>query len=89
MTPSVIATGAKVADAVGEERDGEAQQTVGAGLQEQPREDNAAGGRRLGMSIGQPSMKWYDGQLHGEGDEEAEHEPHLHRRAEVVLATAK
>ena len=69
----------------GEKRDGETQQTVGAGLQKQAGENDAAGGRRLGMSIGQPGMKRHDGQLHGEGDEEAEHEPHLRRRAELRL----
>ena len=47
----------------GEERDREAQQSVGAGLQEQAREDDAAGGRRLGMGIGQPGVEWHAGSL--------------------------
>ena len=63
MTPSVIATGAKAGRRRGEERHGEAQQAVGAGLQQQAGENDAAGGRRLGMSIGQPGMERHAGSL--------------------------
>ena len=67
---------------LGEERDGEAQQAIGAGLQEQAGENDAAGGRRLGVGIGQPGVEWHGRQLDGEGDEEAEHDPHLRCRVE-------
>ena len=89
MTPSAIAIGAKRGGGRGEERDGEAQQAVSAGLQEQAGEDDAAGGRRFGMSIRQPGMKRHAGSLTANATKNAEHEPHLRRRAELHLEPAR
>ena len=80
-TPNAMATGAKLAAASGNSGTHETEQPVGAGLQQQAGEDDAARRGRLGVRVGQPGVQRHDRQLHGERDEEAEHEPHRRRRA--------
>ncbi len=41
----------------GEERDGEAEHPVAAGLEEEAREEDRARGGRLGMRVGQPGVE--------------------------------
>ena len=72
-----------------EQRHREAQQPVGPGLQQHAREDDAAGGRRLGMRVGQPGMERHGGEFHGKGDEEAEHDPEFRGPAICVPSSAK
>ena len=74
-TPSHRAHGSHGRGLVGEERNDKADQTVGAGLEQQRREDQTAGGGRLGVGVGQPVVDRNRGQLDGEGDKEAEHDP--------------
>ena len=64
----------------GEERDGEAEHPVAAGLEEEARQQDRAGGGRLGMRVGQPGVEAEGRELYGEAGEEAEHEEHLEGR---------
>ena len=53
----------------------EAQQTVGAHLQQHAGQQNRAGGRRFDVRVRQPGVQREQRHLHREGDEEAEKEP--------------
>ncbi|MNS90799.1 hypothetical protein D3C72_1248640 [compost metagenome] len=57
-----------------EQWQGETQQAVGRGLQQDTGEVDGTCGRRLGVSVRQPGVERYDRQLDREGDEEAEHQ---------------
>ena len=59
---------------VREQRQGEAQQAVGRGLQQDARQVHGTCGRRLGVSVRQPGVERHHRQLHREGDEEAQHQ---------------
>ena len=65
--PSATKAGAGVASRLREERDGEADQAVGAKLQEDARQDHRAGRRRLRVGIGQPGVEREHRHFHGEG----------------------
>ncbi|SST07641.1 Uncharacterised protein [Acinetobacter baumannii] len=70
---------------VGEQRQGEADQAVGGGLQEDAGEVHGAGGGRLGVGVRQPGMHRHHRHLHREGDEEAEHQQPFHVGAQLGL----
>ena len=80
--------GAEVEGGVREQRHQEADQAVGADLEQQAGQDHGAGGGRLGVRVGQPGVHGERRQLHGEGGEEAQHEPggrgRRHRRAQQL-----
>ena len=66
-----------------EQRHHEADHPVGADLDQQAGQHQAAGGRRLGVGVGQPGVQWHRRQLDGEGGEEAQHEPGRRRERKV------
>ena len=78
----------KAGGGLAEQRQHETEQTVGAGLQQQAREDDAARRRRFGVRVGQPRVHRHDGQLHGERAEEAQHQPPRRRRARSACPTS-
>ena len=60
----------ELAAGLGEEREVEAHQAVGAHLQEHAREDDAPGRRRLGVRVRQPGVQGHEWNLHRERGEE-------------------
>ena len=68
---------------VGEERQREADEAVGAELQHDPGEDDRAGRRGLGVRVGQPRVERPHGHLDREREEEAEERPELERGVEA------
>ena len=66
---------------VGQDRQREAHEAVGAHLQQDGGEDDRAGGRRLDVRVGQPGVEREHRHLDGEAEEEAEEDPELQRAA--------
>ena len=62
----------------------EAEEAVAPHLQQNTGEDHRARRRRLHVRVGEPGVERPHRQLNGEGGEEREPEPGLHRRREVV-----
>ena len=60
---------------IGEQADIEAQQAVGAHLQQNARQQHRSGGGCLHVRVGQPGVKREERDLDRKGDEEAEEEP--------------
>lgn len=73
--------GGKFGGRLGEQRQGEAQQAVGGGLQQDPRQVHGTRGRCLAVGIRQPAVQRYQRHLDREGDEEAQHQQPLHALA--------
>ena len=86
MTASVMMSGAKYLDAVGEEREIEAQQPVSSHLQKHARQDHGAGGRRFRMRVRQPCVEGEERNLDAEGEGEGQEEPELARAASIAPA---
>ncbi len=61
-----------------EQRQREAQQTVGRGFQQNPRQVNGTSGRCLRVRVRQPAVQRNHRHFHREGDEEAEHQQIFH-----------
>ncbi len=59
---------------LGEEGQVEADQTIGAHLQQHAGQDDGAGRRRFGVGVGQPGVEGKDRHLDGEGQEETQEE---------------
>ncbi len=77
---------------LGEQRHGEADQAVAAGLQEQPGQDHAPRRRGLGVGVREPGVERHRRELHREGDEESQHQPGARRprrRAPQELAVGE
>ena len=51
---------------LGEKGIGEPDQTIGAGLQQEAGENDAAGGRRVGVRVGKPGVQREERELDGE-----------------------
>ena len=64
----------KLGRGIREQRQGKTQQTIGSGLQQDTGQIDRTCGRCLSVSIRQPGVERYDRQLHGEGNEEAQHQ---------------
>ena len=77
QTPAM--TGAKMPRGGGQHGQGEAQEAVGAELQEDAGEDDGAGGGGFGMGEGQPGVQGEKGHFHGKAREQAEEEDVLRR----------
>ncbi len=60
-----------------EERDAEADQAVGAHLQQRPREHHRAARRGLHVGVGEPRVEREERHLDGEGEREEQEEPRL------------
>ena len=69
----------------GQHGQAEAQEAVGAHLEQHTGEDDGPGGRRLHMRVGQPGVDGPHRDLHGEGGEEGEEQPELHAGGELRL----
>src|SRR5438045_248327 len=67
-----------------EEREVEAQQSVSPHLQEHAREDDAAGGRRFRVRVGQPRVEREHRHLYAEGEREEAEERRLQCRRDAV-----
>ena len=67
-----------------EERQVEAQETVGAHLQQHARQDHRAGGGRFNVRIRQPGVERPHGHLDGKGGGEGQEQPQLCRRRKVL-----
>ena len=78
--------GVKAAAGVRQHRQTESQESIGAHFQQNAGENDAAGGRRLDVRVREPGVKWKHGNLHREGGEECQEEPHLQRRRVGALA---
>ena len=65
----------RLARRVGEERDRQAQEAVGAHLQQHAGEDHATGGRRLDVGVRQPGVERQHRHLDGEGQREGHEQP--------------
>ena len=75
MTARVSSSGARSTAASGNRNSAEAQEAVGAELEQDAGQDHRAGGRRLGVGVGQPGVEREQRHLDREGDGEAEEEP--------------
>jgi hypothetical protein len=74
MMASVMIHGA-LRRALGEESEVEAQQAVGAHLEQHSGEQHGTGGGSFDVRVRQPGVEREERHLHGEGDEESEEEP--------------
>ena len=77
--------GRQVIRGQGEHRQGEPEEPVAAELQQDARQDDRAGRRRLHVGVRQPCVHGPHRHLHREGGEEGEPQPGLHRGREIVL----
>ena len=68
-----------------EHRQREAQEAVAAHLQQDARQDDRAGGRRLDVGVGQPGVHRPHRHLHREGGEEGQPQPGLQMLVELVV----
>ena len=89
MMESATIHGSHCCVASGKDRQRESHEAVGAHLQQDRREDDRAGGRRLDVRVGQPGVEREHRHLDREAEEEAEEDPQLQRRrdemADVVI----
>ena len=69
--------GTNVAAGVGQERQAEADEAVGAHLQQHAGQDDRAGGRRLDVRVGQPGVEREHRHLDREAEEEGQEHPEL------------
>ena len=65
-----------------EERHGEPEEAVGPHLEQDARQDHAAGGRRLDVGVGQPGVEREERHLDREAGEEQEEDEHLRTQVE-------
>ena len=68
-----------------QQRQREAQEAVGAHLQQNAGQDHGAGGRRLHVRVGQPGVEGEHRHFDGEADEERPEHPLLHVQRQVEL----
>ena len=71
------------AGCLGKERIAETDQSVGPGLEQQPGQDHAAGGRCIGVGVGKPGMQRNDREFDRKGQQKGGIQPESGCRGEL------